>query len=174
MEHTGAIWCLCGRVLDGAHLCCNAGGSIDGQSNEVPPNASASKGTLDATYDTASKQLNYTVSYSGDGGAFPRAGRVRRKRRGCRSRARGALEPNQGYRYLDRRSVNGSHKRQMVFQRSYRSQQGRRDPRTSAEGVAKPSPKNWRRAKKGETWKRDLAVPFHTGQLSSKPDRGTL
>jgi hypothetical protein len=34
-------------------------------SNEVPPNASAGKGTLDATYDTTSKQLTYTVSYSG-------------------------------------------------------------------------------------------------------------
>jgi len=34
-------------------------------SNEVPPNASAAKGTLDATYDTGSKELNYTVSYSG-------------------------------------------------------------------------------------------------------------
>lgn len=34
-------------------------------SNEVPPNASTGKGTLDATYDTASKQLTYTVSYSG-------------------------------------------------------------------------------------------------------------
>lgn len=34
-------------------------------SNEVPPNASTGKGTLDATYDTSSKQLTYTVSYSG-------------------------------------------------------------------------------------------------------------
>jgi len=32
---------------------------------EVPPNQSAGTGTLDATYDTASKQLNYTVNYSG-------------------------------------------------------------------------------------------------------------
>lgn len=34
-------------------------------SNEVPPNASAGKGTLDATYDTISKQLTYTVNYTG-------------------------------------------------------------------------------------------------------------
>jgi hypothetical protein len=33
--------------------------------NEVPPNTSAGKGTLDATYDTTSKQLTYTVNYSG-------------------------------------------------------------------------------------------------------------
>jgi hypothetical protein len=34
-------------------------------SNEVPPNTSPAKGTLDATYDTTSKQLAYTVNYSG-------------------------------------------------------------------------------------------------------------
>jgi hypothetical protein len=34
-------------------------------SSEVPPNTSGGKGTLDATYDTTSKQLTYTVSYSG-------------------------------------------------------------------------------------------------------------
>jgi hypothetical protein len=33
--------------------------------NEVPPNSSGAKGTLDATFDTATKQLNYTVTYSG-------------------------------------------------------------------------------------------------------------
>jgi CHRD domain-containing protein len=33
--------------------------------SEVPPTTSAGKGTLDATYDTASKQLSYTVNYSG-------------------------------------------------------------------------------------------------------------
>ena len=34
-------------------------------SEEVPPIQSAGTGTLDATYDTASKQLSYTVNYSG-------------------------------------------------------------------------------------------------------------
>jgi CHRD domain-containing protein len=34
-------------------------------SEEVPPNQSGGTGTLDATYDTASKQLTYTVNYSG-------------------------------------------------------------------------------------------------------------
>jgi hypothetical protein len=34
-------------------------------SEEVPPNASTATGTLDATYDTASKQLSYTANYSG-------------------------------------------------------------------------------------------------------------
>jgi CHRD domain len=34
-------------------------------SEEVPPNPSAAIGTLDATYDTASKQLSYTANYSG-------------------------------------------------------------------------------------------------------------
>jgi hypothetical protein len=34
-------------------------------SEEVPPNASAGTGTLQATYDTATKQLSYTVNYSG-------------------------------------------------------------------------------------------------------------
>ena len=34
-------------------------------SSEVPPNQSAGKGTLEATFDTASKQLTYTVNYSG-------------------------------------------------------------------------------------------------------------
>jgi hypothetical protein len=34
-------------------------------SDEVPPNASAGRGSLQATYDTASKQLSYTVNYSG-------------------------------------------------------------------------------------------------------------
>ena len=37
--------------------------------NEVPPNPSAGKGTLEATYDTTSKQLTYTVNYSGLTGA---------------------------------------------------------------------------------------------------------
>ena len=34
-------------------------------SQEVPPNPSAATGTLEATYDTASKQLSYTANYSG-------------------------------------------------------------------------------------------------------------
>jgi hypothetical protein len=34
-------------------------------SEEVPPAQSSGTGTLDATYDTASKQLTYTVDYSG-------------------------------------------------------------------------------------------------------------
>jgi hypothetical protein len=34
-------------------------------SNEVPPVESKGSGTLTATYDTASKSLNYTVNYSG-------------------------------------------------------------------------------------------------------------
>jgi len=33
--------------------------------SEVPPTTSAGKGSLDATYDTTSKQLTYTVNYSG-------------------------------------------------------------------------------------------------------------
>src|SRR5262245_41514362 len=36
---------------------------------EVPPNQSGGTGTLDATYDTATKQLNYSVNYSGLSGA---------------------------------------------------------------------------------------------------------
>jgi hypothetical protein len=34
-------------------------------SESVPPVQSSGTGTLDATYDTASKQLTYTVTYSG-------------------------------------------------------------------------------------------------------------
>jgi hypothetical protein len=34
-------------------------------SEEVPPNASTGTGTLQATYDTVTKQLTYTVDYSG-------------------------------------------------------------------------------------------------------------
>jgi Cu/Zn superoxide dismutase len=34
-------------------------------SEEVPPTTSKASGTLQATYDTASKQLSYTVNYSG-------------------------------------------------------------------------------------------------------------
>ena len=34
-------------------------------SEEVPPNPSPATGTLEATYDTASKQLSYTANYSG-------------------------------------------------------------------------------------------------------------
>lgn len=34
-------------------------------SDEVPPNNSSGTGTLQATYDTATKQLTYTVDYSG-------------------------------------------------------------------------------------------------------------
>ncbi len=34
-------------------------------SSEVPPNSSAGKGTLDASFDTASKVLTYTATYSG-------------------------------------------------------------------------------------------------------------
>lgn len=34
-------------------------------SDEVPPNSSTGTGTLQATYDTANKQLSYTVDYSG-------------------------------------------------------------------------------------------------------------
>ena len=33
--------------------------------DEVPPNDSAGKGTLEATYDSSSKQLSYTADYSG-------------------------------------------------------------------------------------------------------------
>ncbi len=33
--------------------------------SEVPPNDSAAKGTADVTYDTASKMLNWKVTYSG-------------------------------------------------------------------------------------------------------------
>jgi len=38
-------------------------------SEEVPPIQSAGTGSLDGTYDTASKQLTYTVNYSGLSGA---------------------------------------------------------------------------------------------------------
>jgi hypothetical protein len=34
-------------------------------SEEVPPNASKGTGTLQATYDTATKQLSFAVNYSG-------------------------------------------------------------------------------------------------------------
>lgn len=34
-------------------------------SEEVPPNDSKATGTVQATYDTSSKQLSYTVQYSG-------------------------------------------------------------------------------------------------------------
>jgi hypothetical protein len=34
-------------------------------SEEVPPNATPGTGTVQAAYDTASKQLTYTVNYSG-------------------------------------------------------------------------------------------------------------
>ena len=34
-------------------------------SNEIPPNTSTATGTVEATLDTASKQLTYTVTYSG-------------------------------------------------------------------------------------------------------------
>jgi hypothetical protein len=34
-------------------------------SEEVPPNASTGTGTLQASYDTATKQLSYTINYSG-------------------------------------------------------------------------------------------------------------
>ncbi|HKV16905.1 MAG TPA: CHRD domain-containing protein [Reyranella sp.] len=34
-------------------------------SSEVPPNDSKGTGSLDATYDTASKKLTYTATYSG-------------------------------------------------------------------------------------------------------------
>jgi hypothetical protein len=34
-------------------------------SEAVPPNTSAGTGALQATYDTVSKQLNYTVNYAG-------------------------------------------------------------------------------------------------------------
>jgi hypothetical protein len=33
--------------------------------NEVPPNASTATGTLTATYDTATKKLDYTANYTG-------------------------------------------------------------------------------------------------------------
>jgi hypothetical protein len=33
--------------------------------DEVPPNDSMGKGTLEATYDSSSKQLSYTADYSG-------------------------------------------------------------------------------------------------------------
>ena len=33
--------------------------------DEVPPNDSTGKGTLEATYDSSSKQLSYTADYSG-------------------------------------------------------------------------------------------------------------
>ena len=38
-------------------------------SEEVPPNASKGTGTADVTFDTASKQLKYKVTYSGLSGA---------------------------------------------------------------------------------------------------------
>lgn len=34
-------------------------------SNEIPPNTSTATGTVEATLETASKQLTYTVTYSG-------------------------------------------------------------------------------------------------------------
>jgi CHRD domain len=34
-------------------------------SDETPPNDSAGKGTLSATYDTATKKLTWTITYSG-------------------------------------------------------------------------------------------------------------
>jgi hypothetical protein len=34
-------------------------------SDEVPPNDSTGKGTLEATYDSSSKRLSYTADYSG-------------------------------------------------------------------------------------------------------------
>jgi hypothetical protein len=102
-----------------------------------------------------------------------RAGGIRRQRWGRRSRARRAREPNQRYIQADRRSGGRSHQRQMVFQDSHRGQQGRRDPRTSAE-VTIFAGKLARGAEKAQTWKPDLAAPFHIRRLSSKPDRGRL
>ena len=37
---------------------------LDGK-DEVPPNASAAKGSLETTYDSATKKLEWTVEYSG-------------------------------------------------------------------------------------------------------------
>ena len=55
-------------------------------SNEVPPNTSAASGTAEATFDTDTKILTYTVTYSGlsgtgDGRPFPWAQRGGQERR---------------------------------------------------------------------------------------------
>jgi hypothetical protein len=64
--------CLAGAILLGVTLLSSAAraevvklsGELKG-SNEVPPNNSSGSGKAEATYDTATKTLTYTVTYDG-------------------------------------------------------------------------------------------------------------
>ena len=52
--------------------------------NEIPPTTSPGKGTLEATFDSATKQLTYTVNYSGLTGRYhPRRADPALHRHGC-------------------------------------------------------------------------------------------
>jgi CHRD domain len=66
--------CLAGAMILGTALLCGATvaraevvklqAELKG-SNEVPPNASTASGTAEATFDTDTKFLTYTITYSG-------------------------------------------------------------------------------------------------------------
>jgi hypothetical protein len=101
-------------------------------SAEVPPTDSKGVGTVDATYDTASKKLSWTVTYSGLTGpataahfhgpaaATAAAGPWKCAARGAAHRQ--PDEPDQGRRDAHRRSGNRSEGRHHVLQCSHRRQ----------------------------------------------------
>src|SRR5262249_15455032 len=100
--------------------------------DSVPPNTSNGTGGLQATYDTANKQLTYTVTYSGLTGNATAAHfhgpcRPGQARRGRRSGARQRRKSDKRNRHADRCPGRRPLGRKMVLQRPYRGEQTRRD-----------------------------------------------
>ena len=101
-------------------------------SSEVPPTSSSGTGTLTATYDTTSKKLSWKGSYSGLTGPATAAhfheGEPG-KNGGVVGPDHAKHEPVRRLGDADRRASRRPAGRQMVRQRAYRGQQGRRNSR---------------------------------------------
>ncbi len=104
-------------------------------SSEVPPTATKGSGKLDASFDTATHTLVWTVSYSGLTGPAtaahfhgPAPGRPERRRAGA-DRQGCAGEPDQGLGGAQRPAGHRADGGQVVLQRPYQGAPVRRDSR---------------------------------------------
>lgn len=104
-------------------------------SSEVPPRVSHGHGMLNATFDTSTRSLQWTITYEGLTGPAtaahfhgPRAGRAERQNPGA-DREGCAREPDQRIGGAYRPAGDGSHGGAVVLQRAYRAESDGRDSR---------------------------------------------
>jgi len=96
---------------------------------EVPPTSSKGAGSIEASYDTATKTLTWSGSYSGLTGPETAA-----HFHGPAPLGRREGKPLQGLRHFNRRAGEGVRRRYGLFQHPHRGEQGRRDSRADDDG----------------------------------------